>query len=197
MGLMNSLLVFAAMAAVAIPVVAAEKVAAPKAPKMLIVYFSWSPAGNTKYMAEEIQKLTGGEMLRIEPVKAYPKDYDTCVEQARGELKAGRYLKPELKTAIPASLASYDVIFLGSPCWWGTMGSPMWTFVSKYDWAGRTVVPFNTNGGSGFGRTLIDIKEFCKGAKVLEGKAIRDNAIKGARAKAEIETWITGLGLKK
>lgn len=187
----------AAVAAAILPCAAAETPAAAASPRILVAYFSWSPAGNTKGMAEQIRALTGGELLRIEAAKPYPKDYDACVEQARKELLHGAYFKPELKTALPASLDKYDVIFLGSPCWWGTMASPMWTFVSKFDWAGKTVVPFNTNGGSGFGRTLLDIKQFCKGATVKEGKAVRDNAVKGRRAKAEIEAWVAALGYRK
>lgn len=42
--------------------------------KILIAYFSHT--GNTKSFAENIQKEIGGDLFAIEPLAAYPKDYD-------------------------------------------------------------------------------------------------------------------------
>jgi flavodoxin len=195
--MMMNILAWAAVAAAVLPAAAQQAAAPAAANKVLIVYFSWSPTGNTKFMAEQIQKRTGGELLRIEVAKPYPADYNATVDQARKELRVGHYFKPELKTKLPESLDGYSTIFLGSPCWWGTLASPMWTFVSKYDWKGRTIVPFMTHGGSGFGRTLADIKETCKDAKLLEGKAIYGTSVKSDRSQKEIADWLAGLGFGK
>lgn len=42
---------------------------------ILIAYFSWG--GNTQALAEEIQRQTGADMFRIEPVTPYSTDYST------------------------------------------------------------------------------------------------------------------------
>ena len=42
--------------------------------KTLIVYFSWS--NNTEKMANYIHDKIGGDIERIEPVEAYPEDYN-------------------------------------------------------------------------------------------------------------------------
>ena len=85
---MMNIIALAAVAAAVLPG-AAQPASVASTNKVLIVYFSWSPTGNTKYMAEQIQKQTGGELLRIEVVKPYPADYNETVDQARKELRAG------------------------------------------------------------------------------------------------------------
>ena len=62
--------------------------------KILIAYFSWG--GNTKYIAEKIHNITGGDMFRIETAVPYPKDYN---EAAYGVAKKQHEegTKPELK----------------------------------------------------------------------------------------------------
>ena len=43
--------------------------------KALIVYYSYS--GNTRRIAQQIQKKTGGDLAEIRTVEPYPDDYDT------------------------------------------------------------------------------------------------------------------------
>jgi Flavodoxins len=54
--------------------------------KILVVYFSHS--GNTREVANQIKDLTGGDIFEILPVKAYPSDYQACVDQAKKEINA-------------------------------------------------------------------------------------------------------------
>ena len=46
--------------------------------KMIVLYFSWS--GSTQKVAEEIQRLTGCGIARIETVTPYPRDYQATVK---------------------------------------------------------------------------------------------------------------------
>ena len=48
--------------------------------KMIVLYFSWS--GSTQKVAEEIQRLTGCDIARIETVTPYPRDYSETVKIA-------------------------------------------------------------------------------------------------------------------
>ena len=49
--------------------------------KALVVYYSWS--GNTRKVAEDIQKETGADMFEIVPEKAYPTAYQETVDLAK------------------------------------------------------------------------------------------------------------------
>lgn len=96
----------------------------------LIVYYSrkgqnyWNGSivdlakGNTERVAEFVQKAVGGDLFEIETVREYSKDYMTCTEEAKAELREGA--RPELKK-YPDNFDQYDTIFLGYPNWWGTM----------------------------------------------------------------------------
>ena len=74
--------------------------------------------GNTEVAAGIIQRLTGAEMLRIEPLQAYSKDYNECIAQAQADQR--RDARPELKK-YPESLDGYDTVYLGFPNYWSTM----------------------------------------------------------------------------
>jgi flavodoxin len=79
---------------------------------------------------------------------------------------------PPLKTKID-SIQNYDVVFIGFPTWDMKLPPPMKTFLHQYDLKGKTVIPFNTNGGYGEGSSFQTIKELCPNSKVLEGFIIR------------------------
>lgn len=64
--------------------------------KVLVVCYS--KAGNTKVIAEQIRQLTGGDIVEIEPEKAYPDDYRQLTELAKDEISES--LKPTLKTKV-------------------------------------------------------------------------------------------------
>lgn len=48
--------------------------------KSLVVYFSRT--GNTKAVAEEIQSLTGNDLVELKTVVPYPDSYNDCLAQA-------------------------------------------------------------------------------------------------------------------
>lgn len=151
--------------------------------KILVVYFSHS--GNTKAIAEQIRNATGADIFEIQPVNAYPKDYKAVVDQAKKEISSN--YKPELKTKIE-NIGQYDVIFIGSPNWCSTMAPPMNTFLSEYDFSGKTLVPFMTHGGGVFGHYIADLKNLCPKSTFLEGIAISDRSIKDSQN--EILKWL-------
>ena len=146
--------------------------------------------GNTRVVAEKIQALAGGDLFRIEPVKPYPADYDETVERAKEEL--GKNARPELKEIV-RNPDVYDTVFLGYPIWWGVMPMPVLTFLESADFSGKTIVPFCTHEGSGFGMSERYIRQSCPKAKILSGLAIRGG--KRDQADAEIRKWLKSLNL--
>lgn len=141
--------------------------------------------GNTEVAAGMIRELTGGELFKIEQEQPYAKDYNECIAQAQADQRQNA--RPGLKSC-PGSLDGYDVVYLGFPNYWSTMPMAVFTFLERYDFAGKTILPFCTHEGSGLGRSVEDIKRLCPTADVRSALAIRGGDVNGARA--EIEHWI-------
>ena len=137
--------------------------------KVAVVYYSQSKVGNTATVAKWIAKHTGGELVPIETVEAYPDAYGETLKAAKKDMENGgtRAIK-----SVP-SLDGYDVVFIGSPIWYGTYAPPVAEFFKTHSFAGKTVVPFCTHGGGGAGRYFVDVRKACPAATVKEGLTIR------------------------
>ena len=140
--------------------------------------------GNTEIVAEFIQEAVGGDLFEIETIEEYATDYYECTDEAQEELRVNA--RPELKE-YPESIDEYDTIFLGYPNWWGTCPMCVFTFLDHYDWAGKRIIPFCTNEGSGMGSSERDIKVACSGATVEKGLSITGN--KAAKSQSKVESW--------
>ena len=72
---------------------------------------------------------------------------------------------------------------------------PVYTFIEKHDWQGKTVIPFCTHEGSGLSGTESKLKKACRGAAVLEGLAVRGATAQNAREQAgkSVENWLDKL----
>lgn len=143
--------------------------------------------GNTETAALMIQRITNADIFKIEQKKPYSKRYNDCIEQARADQKNDA--RPEIKSK-PESLDGYDTIYLGYPNYWGTMPMAVFTFLSGYDFSGKTIMPFCTHEGSGLGRSIKDISALCAGADIKNGLAITGGRVKNALP--DIEKWISG-----
>lgn len=158
--------------------------------KVLVVFFSHTgenyavgniEKGNTHIIAEMIAGQTGGTLFEIVPQNAYPKTYDACVEVAKKEKETNA--RPAVKGDAPVE--EYDVIFIGYPNWWGDMPMPVYTFIEKHDWNGKTVIPFCTHEGSGLSDTERRVANSCKGATVQKGLAVRGATAQNGRGEAK------------
>lgn len=144
--------------------------------------------GNMQYMAMTIQEAIGGELFRIETKKKYSLEHETLVNQAKEE--QNEEVRPELATHIE-NVEQYDIIFLGYPNWWGDMPQPLYTFLEEYDFSGKTIIPFNSHGGSGFSNTIEEIKKLQPNATVKDdGLSISRNDV--ADSEQEITDWAKG-----
>jgi flavodoxin len=157
---------------------------------ILVAYFSRS--GNTRVIATQIHESVGGDIFEIVTVDPYPSDYDEVVEQAKQELEED--YRPELETKVE-NMESYDVVFIGYPNWWGTIPTPVATFLSEYDFSGKTIVPFCTHEGSRLGRTVTDITKLCPQSTILAGLAVRGRDVKNAQN--EVSEWLRKIGMKE
>lgn len=154
----------------------------------LIAYFSWS--GNTAQMAQMIADETGGTLFEIQPATPYTEDYDTLLDVAQQE--QAENARPALAAQVE-DWDSYHVVFVGYPDWWGDAPMLIYSFLEAYDWQGKTLIPFCTSGGSGFGRSLDQLADSAPGAEILEGLHINGDSV--ADAADEVASWIAGLPL--
>lgn len=143
------------------------------------------PVGNTEKAAKMLAELTGADLFKIEQKVPYSADYQTCIAEAKRDLQAEA--RPELVT-MPATLNSYDEIYLGYPNYWGTMPMAVYTFLEHYDFTGKVINPFCTHEGSGLSNTVKDIEKAAKGAVVKPGLAIHGSDVDHAMAK--LKEWV-------
>ncbi|MCC8188608.1 MAG: flavodoxin [Bacteroides sp.] len=159
--------------------------------KVLIAYYSLRN-GNTRVVAQHIQKTVGGDIFRIETVDAYPAVYNNVTAQAKKELESGH--RPALKTTVP-HFDEYDIIYLGSPNWWNTLAPAVMTFLETYNFEGKTIVPFITHEGSRLGASVTDMEKLAPKATVLKGLPVRGGSVDSALP--DVQKWLKEIGMTK
>ena len=140
--------------------------------------------GNTEIVAEYIKEITNADIFKVEPLNPYPKDYNECIEEAK--VRTREHNAP-IKENVP-DISSYEVIYVGSPIYWGGMPEELFTALKGLDYNGKTIRPFVTHEGSGLSGVPRQLNEICVGAEVLPGLAIVGSYAKDS--KPEIERWI-------
>lgn len=155
-----------------------------KKENVLIVYFSTT--GTTKSAAKKIQKETNGTLIRLQPQKAYTKNYSKLLDVAMNEQESD--LRPALATTIK-NIKQYDTILLGFPIWHGKEPMLVRTFLEKHNLSGKTILPFCTSGGSGISGSMSGIRKYAKGAGVMQGKDL------SGLSQAGIRGWLKKAGV--
>ena len=69
----------------------------------------------------------------------------------------------------------------------------VFTFLERYDFSGKTILPLCTNEGSGMGKSERDIKKLAPGAEVKKGLAIIGSS--AADSGNTVKRWLTANGL--
>ena len=173
--------------------------------KILIAFFSRADenynvgtvgVGNTEIMARYIKEYLGerADGFKIDPVVSYPTNYKECTEVATREKNSNA--RPEFKNAEALDLSKYDTILLGYPIWWGDVPMIINTFLEKYNFSGKTIIPFNTHEGSGDAGTYATIKNKMSSSNVnTNGLSIRGAIAREESSKSTVENWLKGLGL--
>lgn len=165
--------------------------------KILVAYYSRNkqnyvagalkdlPIGNTEVIAKHIGEKLNADLFKIEQVQPYANDYNQCIEQAKNDKI--RDARPCLVNYL-ANIDDYDVIYLGFPNYWGTMPMAVFTFLEHYNFKGKTIKPFITHEGSGFGNSIEDIKKCCPDTNIKDGLAIYGHQV--ATSFAKVDKWL-------
>ena len=155
---------------------------------ILIAYFSWS--GNTENAAQIIQEQTGADIIELNPAEPYSSNYSEVLDQAQKDMNADA--RPELANHVE-NMEQYDTILLGYPNWWATIPMPVATFLEEYDFSGKTIIPFCSHGGGGFGQSITDISKLAPNSRIGTGLSIHYSG--GTSLENDITTWLNSNGV--
>ncbi|MCR4687125.1 MAG: NAD(P)H-dependent oxidoreductase [Lachnospiraceae bacterium] len=170
--------------------------------KTLIAFFSradenyfggamrYIKVGNTEVVADIMKELTGADTFKIDMKEPYSPVYMTCIDEAKKDKQNNA--RPEL-TEYLDSIDEYDTIVLAYPNYWGTFPMAVATFLERYDFTDKTILPLCTNEGSGMGSSESDIKKFARGATLKKGLAITGS--QAADSKDAVKKWFEVNGL--
>ena len=139
--------------------------------KILVAYFSCT--GTTEKVAEAIAKETGGKLYRITPAEAYTSaDLDWQNKKSRSSVEMADDKSRPALGGEAINLKDYDVVFIGYPIWWDLCPRPVNTFLEKYDFSGKTVIPFATSGGSSIANSVKQLKKLYPKVVWKDGKLL-------------------------
>jgi len=128
-------------------------------------------------VAENLAKATNGDLYEIKPLKPYTSaDLDWTDKNSRSSVEMKDYnSRPEI-VEDNLSVENYDTVFLGFPIWWYIAPTIVNTFLEKHDFSNKKIILFATSGGSGFGKTVQNLKPSVNNSTVIiEGDILNSN----------------------
>lgn len=158
--------------------------------EILVAYFS--ATGTTKALAEYAADALGADLYEITPEEPYTDDdLNYSDNSSRSTIEQNDSSARPVISGSVENMEQYEIVFLGFPIWWGEEPRIMDTFVESYDLSGKTIVPFCTSGGSGFGSSGRNLQALSTGdATWLDGARLGSSS-----SREDIVEWINGLGL--
>ena len=158
--------------------------------RKLVAYFS--ATGVTAKVAELIADAAGADVYQIQPEVPYTAaDLNWMDKNSRSSVEMNdKKIRPAMVKR-NLQIEDYDVVFLGFPIWWYVAPTIINTFLESFDFAGKKIILFATSGGSGFGKTVEELKvSVTDDTQIVEGKLLN-----GKQTLAGVSEWISSLKL--
>lgn len=168
-----------------------------------ILVACFSATGNTWPLAEYAAEYLNADLFRIEAEIPYTDaDLNYTNDNCRANLEMqDASSRPALATTVE-SMEQYDTVILAFPIWWGQAPRIIETFIEAHDLSGKTVLPFCTSGGSGFGNTgsilaalTDDTVNWMEGARLSASTTAEDMA--AWLAEKDIAPYVAGEAKEK
>lgn len=158
--------------------------------KKLVAYFS--ATGTTAKVADMLADAIGANLYEIEAAVPYTQaDLDWTDKTSRSSKEMNdKKFRPAITDKNPC-IEDYDVVFIGFPIWWYVAPTIINTFLEKYDFSGKKIVLFATSGGSGFGKTVEELK----GSVSASAELIEGGMLNGKQTYQSLTKWEAGLKL--
>lgn len=154
--------------------------------KTLVAYFSAS--GVTRQVATQLAEVANADLYEIVPEQLYTDadlNWRDSLSRSSVEMK-DKTSRPAIKKS-ELNMDDYNVVYVGFPIWWYTCPTIINTFMEAYDFAGKTVIPFATSGGSTIDQACKDLKAAYPKANWKEGRLLND------ASKEQLEEWVKSL----
>ena len=164
--------------------------------RYLVLYASRT--NNTERVAQLIQTTLDCDMLEVEPETAYDNEYNAMLERSREELAAirqGNY--PPIKTSIE-SFDDYDIVFVGYPIWYGSMATPMQTFLHTHasKLTGKRIALFATSGSSSISASVSEARSLCPDATIIDRTLLLTSSGLSQMA-TRVPSWLEEVGASR
>lgn len=157
--------------------------------KKLVAYFSAS--GVTAKIAKLLAEVSGADIYEIKPEVPYTKaDLNWMDKNARSTVEMHDISSRPTIAENPINMDEYDTVFVGFPIWWYIAPTIINTFLESYDFSGKTIIPFATSGGSGFGETVAKLK-----TSVSDTVVWKEGKILNRASKETVLAWVQSLNL--
>lgn len=153
----------------------------------LVAYFS--ATGTTARAAHAIADAIGADLYEIAPAEPYTSadlNWNDRASRSSREMN-DESCRPAIAGTVE-NMDAYDTVFVGFPVWWYVEPRIIDTFLESYDFAGKTVVPFATSGGSGLGRAPQRMQQIATGSTVTGGKLLN-----GRQSADALRAWAESL----
>lgn len=157
--------------------------------KVLVAYFS--ATNTTEGVAKHVANGLSADLYEIVPEQPYTDadlNYNDNSSRSTTEMNDPAS-RPVISGAVE-NMEQYTILFIGYPIWWGEAPRIVSTFMESYDFAGKTIVPFFTSGGSGVGSSASNLETLTSGATWLDGQRLR-----GSDSQDTVMEWVNSLGL--
>jgi len=158
--------------------------------RKLVAYFSVT--GVTAKVAELIADAAGADIYQIQPEVPYTAaDLNWMDKNSRSSIEMNdKKIRPAMVKR-NLQVEDYDVVFLGFPIWWYVAPTIINTFLESFDFAGKKIILFATSGGSGFGKTVEELKV----SVTDDTQIVEDKLLNGKLTLAGVSEWISSLKL--
>lgn len=153
----------------------------------LVAYFS--ATGTTARAAHAIADAIDADLYEIAPAEPYTSadlNWNDRTSRSSREMN-DESCRPAIAGTVE-NMDAYDTVFVGFPVWWYVEPRIIDTFLESYDFAGKTVVPFATSGGSGLGRAPQRMQQIATGSTVTGGKLLN-----GRQSADALRAWAESL----
>ncbi|WP_040603022.1 cyclophilin-like fold protein [Paraprevotella xylaniphila] len=164
--------------------------------RYLVLYASRT--NNTKQVAELIQSTLDCDILEVEPQTPYDNDYNAMLERSQEELAAIRQGNfPPIKTSME-NFDNYDIVFVGYPIWYGSIATPMQTFLHEHaeKLAGKRIALFSTSGSSGISSSVSEARNLCPDATIIEQSLLLTSSSISQMA-TRVPAWLDEIGANR
>lgn len=158
--------------------------------KKLVAYFSAS--GVTAHAAKLLAEVADADLFEIKPEVPYTKaDLDWTNKKSRSSIEMSDKTSRPAIAEMCMNMAEYDTVFLGFPIWWYVAPTIINTFLESYDFSGKTIILFATSGGSGFGKTVEELKRSVSNHTMIKEGIL----LNGSLSTSSLQTWIKSINI--